>query len=393
VSTYRYRAARTDGGIVTGLVEATSLSAAGERVAGRGLLPISLSAAPEGGGKRAARRAELAVAFRSVATLVGVGVPLVKAVHATLPLTRGALRVALEGTARELMEGQSLARSLASQDLGFPPVLLGIVGAGERSGRLATALDEAAAQLEREAELLARVRQALAYPLVLLATGTASVVIIGLVIVPRFAALLGELGQELPTSTRLLLSLTSGTARWGPFLLAAGCAGAVLLTRLARSPAGRLRWHGWLLGLPLVGPIRHGLAAGRFTQSLSALLGSGTPMLAALDAAGSHVGDAAVGARVAEARERVAEGQPLAGSLERTAALPAVTTQLLAVGEASGELAVMAARAGRLAVADAERRLQAAVALLEPAIILGFGASVALVALALFQAVYAVRPL
>jgi type II secretory pathway component PulF len=392
MTTYRYRAARADGSLVAGSVEAASLPAAEERVAARGLLAVELAPAPGSALRRAAPRAELAVAFRSLASLVGAGVPLAKALGATQPLTRGPLRAALESTARLLVEGQSLAGALARQDIAFPGVVLGIIRAGERAGCLPQALDEAASQLEREVELNGRVRQALAYPLVLLATGTASVVIIGVVVVPRFAALLGELGQALPASTRLLLAATGAVARWGPAFLVAGAAGGWALHRWAHSPGGRLRLHEWLLGLPLVGAIRHGLAAGRFGHSLAALLGAGTPILGALDAAGSHVGDAAVASRVAAARERVAEGQPLAASLAGTNALPPLPLQLLAVGEASGELAVMAGRAGRLAAADAERRLQAAVSLLEPAIILLFGGGVALVALALFQAVYAVRP-
>ena len=392
MTAYRFRAARADGSLVSGSVEAGSLAVAEDRVAARGLLAVELVPAPESAVRRAAPRAELAVAFRSLASLVGAGVPLAKALGATQSLTRGALRAALESTARLLSEGQSLAGALARQEIAFPGVVLGIIGAGERAGRLPQALDEAASQLEREVELTARVRQALAYPLVLLATGTVSVVIIGVVVVPRFAALLGELGQTLPASTRLLLAATGAIARWGPVLLLAGAAGGWALRRWAHSPGGRLRLHEWLLGLPLVGAIRHGLAAGRFGHSLAALLGAGTPILRALDAAGSHVGDAAVASRVAAARERVAEGQPLAASLAGTNALPPLPLQLLAVGEASGELAVMAGRAGRLAAADAERRLQAAVSLLEPAIILLFGGGVAFVALALFQAVYAVRP-
>ncbi len=142
----------------------------------------------------------------------------------------------------------------------------------------------------------------------------------------------------------------------------------------------------------MVGPIRHALAGARATRSLGALLGAGASALPALEAAREASGDAAVAARIERARGRVFEGAALSSALRETGALTPVALELAAIGEGAGTLPELLARAAELDESVAERRLKAALTLLEPALILAFAALVAFVAAALLQAIYAVRP-
>ncbi len=207
MTAYRYQAARADGHLVKGLLDAPSVSKASSVLAERGLYPIRLREAPDARQRRAtASRGDLALMFRSIAALVAAGVPLERALLATEPVARGELRAAVTAARRQLHEGRTLAQSLASAGGVIPPIVTGMVRAGERGGRLARALDEAAAHLEQEAALVAHVRQALAYPLLLATAGLASVIVIGAVVVPKFAVMLTDLGEELPPATRLLLT-------------------------------------------------------------------------------------------------------------------------------------------------------------------------------------------
>ena len=267
---------------------------------------------------------------------------------------------------------------------------IGLVRAGERGVGLAHALDQAAAELEARAEMAGRIRAALAYPMLLAVVGTLSVALIVLVIVPRFAALLSDLGQALPTATRLLLALSDGLRRYGLVLGAALLAGAVAGVQLVSEQ--RAAWHAWLLGLPLFGPVRHAVATARAGRTLGVLLGTGTPALVALDIARQAVGDEAVARRLASARDRVAEGAGLAAALNGTAALSPTALELAAIGEGSGRLPDLLIRAAALEAQEAERRLKLLVTLLEPGLILAFAGVVAFVAAALLQAVYSLRP-
>jgi general secretion pathway protein F len=390
---FRYRAARADGGIVEGLVDAGSASQASATVTDRGLFPLSVTpvTAAETSRPPASRR-DLAIVFQSIAALVSAGVPLERAVASSEALARGGLRETLAAAGRHLREGEGFAAALAAARGVVPGIVLGMLRAGERGSQLPLALEHVAKHLEQEAELVARVRQALAYPLLLGVVGLVSVLVIGTVIVPRFAELLGDLGQELPAATRILLVGSSLLSHYW-FVLIPVMAGVVALgVEMARRPVSRRRIEEALLAAPLVGSVRLALATSRITRALGGMLAAGMPLLASLDAAAEAAGDGAVAARLTRTRDRVAAGAPLTASLEWEAALAQSALQLVQVGESSGRLADMARRAGDLAAQEAERRLKTLVTLVEPALIVAFGGLVAFVAAALLQAVYSIRP-
>jgi len=392
MTSFRYRAARADGGIVAGVVDARSADHASTIVADRGLFPLRVTSAEASVGLRhAASRRDLAIVFQSISGLVSAGVPLERAVASSASLARGSLRETLAVARARLQEGQTLAAALTAGGT-MPGVVLGMLRAGERGSQLPLALAHVATHLEQEAELIARVRQALAYPLLLAVVGLVSVLVIGTVIVPRFAELLGDLGQDVPAATQMLLFGSSLLSHYW-ILLVLLMAGIVAFgAEVARRPASRRQVDEALLVLPLVGGVRRGLATSRVARALGAMLAAGMPLLAALDATREAAGDLAVADRLARARERVAQGAPLTGSLEREEALTPSALQLLAVGESSGRLSDMAMRAGALAAGEAERGLKTLVTFIEPALIVVFGGLVAFVAAALLQAVYAIRP-
>ena len=391
MSAYSYRAARQDGAIVTGAIEADSYGQASATLASRGLFAIAVTEAAECQRSAASRR-DLAIVFHGIAALVSSGVPLERAVAASEPLASGPLRQTLAVTRERLREGASFANALAMGRGVVPGLVVGMVRAGERGSQLGTALDQVAAHLEQEADLVGRVRQALTYPVFLAVAGVASVLVITTVVVPRFAAILGDLGQQLPPATRLLLATSQFLSRfWIPLLLVA-VAATWSAIEWVRRPAGRKQLEEALLRIPFIGSVRRALATARVMRALGGMLRAGMPLLPALDAAREAAGDLAIAERLARSRERVLQGAPLALALEREAALTASALQLVMVGESSGRVAEMALGAGNLAAQEAERGLRALVTALEPALIVAFGGLVAFTAAALLQAVYSLRP-
>jgi type II secretory pathway component PulF len=377
---------------VRGLLEAVDDRDAGASLVERGLHPLQLDVAEQWEGRRrAAGRRELASVFRSIAALVTAGLPLDRAVAASEALAGTALREMLVESRAQLRAGRSFTQALDSGRGVVPPLVVGMVQAGERSSQLGRALDHVATHLEQEADLAGRVQQALAYPLLLCIAGTASVLVIGTVVVPRFAVILADLGQHLPASSRLLLAGSGILTNYGPVMVA--CAVAVIwgLAEWVRG-AGGVHWDRALLGVPAVGSIRLALASSRVMRALGGMLHAGMPLLPALEASRNAAGDRAVAERLTRVRQRVAEGGTLAGALERESAVSASARQLVAVGESSGQLASMSTRAGDLAALEAERALRTLVSLIEPALVVFFGGLVAFVAAALLQAVYSIRP-
>ncbi len=390
---FRYEAARTDGAMVRGTVEAVSEPAAAALLSGRGLYPVLVEASPVPDTRYRFNRPsarQQATVFESLASLVEAGVPLDRALAATERVAAGPLGDAVARVARQVREGASLGGALAAENGLFSGVSIGLVRAGERGVGLAAALSQAAAHLEREAETAARIRAALAYPLLLAVVGTASVGLITLFVVPRFAALLADVGQTLPTATRLLMAASSATRHYGLALVPVGILLILVSARLIEQR--RRAWHEWLLGLPLIGPARHSLATARAARTLGALLGVGTPALAALEISRDATGDAAVSARLEGAKGRVAEGAGLSSALAATRALTPAALQLAAIGDQAGRLPGLLAKAAEIEERDAERRIKTLVSFLEPALIVAFAGVVAFVAAALLQAVYALRP-
>lgn len=391
VTRYRYRAADASGRLRRGAEEATRPAELAARLAASGLVLLEARAVPPRPGRAASRR-ELAVLFQSLASLVRAGVPVVRALAASAPLVRGPLRARVHAAGRQLAAGQSLAHALDGGDGLVPAVVLGLLRAGERGSQLGVALEDAAAHLEREAALVARVRQALAYPLLLLGTGAVAVGVLVGTVIPRFAALLGDMGGTLPAPTRLLLALSAGVTRYAGVGTLTLLLGGLAAGQWLRQPRGRLAAETLLLRLPAVGPVRLALGTARAARALGSLLGAGVPLLPALDAAGTASGNPALVLRLRQVRAAVAAGGALAPALAAAGALSPSALQLIGVGESSGELAAMCLRAAALAEAEAERALTTLVSLLEPALILLFGGGVAFVAAALLQAVYALRP-
>jgi general secretion pathway protein F len=388
---FQFKAARRDGAQVRGRIDAASGSDAAMLLSARGLYPITVDqerTRPLGWRRHSAR--DQAMVFESLASLVGAGVPLEKALRATERIAPPKLRESIVQIGTRVREGGSLGAALAAEEGSFSSVTIGLVRAGERGVGLPRALQQAAAQLQREAETVARIRGALAYPILLAAVGALSVCVIVLFVVPRFAALLSDVGQSLPLATRLLVGVAAAVRRFGLAMGVLILGGITVALRIARER--QKEWHGWLLRLPLIGRIRHAVATARISHTLSALLGSGTPILAALTIAREAAADAAVGDRLTRSRDQIAEGASLSVALASTSALTESALQLIAIGEGSGRLAALLAKAAELEERDAESRLRTVVAFLEPALVLAFAAVVAFVAAALLEAVYSLRP-
>jgi type II secretory pathway component PulF len=390
---YTYRAAHRSGLVESGVVRAESADAARDLLSARGLFPVEVraeaDARPRG---RGMGTADLALGLRVLATLLESGLPISRALAAMDDLAPAPWRAALPALREAVRQGSSLGAALSAAPVAFPPLVVGLVQAGEAGSGLAAAVTRAAELTEAAAETRRAVRAALAYPLLLAGAGMASVALLVGFVLPRFAAILTDLGQGLPATARLVLG-AADAARAG-FLpaLATGVAALALWKLWTSTPEGLARWHAFLLALPLVGEIRRAGAVGRFGAALSALLESGVPLAPALSHATRATGDAALTARILAAREAVVGGQGIAASLERADAATPTAVRLIRTGEETGRLAPMLSHAGRIERARAERLVATLVRILEPALIIGFGAVVALVAAALLQSVYGVRP-
>jgi prepilin-type N-terminal cleavage/methylation domain-containing protein len=295
---FAYRAAHGSGLLETGTIRAESAEAARELLSARGLFPVEVRLERGGEGARPRMSAgDMALGLRVLATLLESGLPVGRALAAMDDLVPAPWKPALPAMRDAVRQGGSLAAALAAAPVGVPPLVVGLVQAGEAGAGAAPAVARAAELMERSAETRRAVRAALAYPLVLAAAGVASLALLVGFVLPRFAAVLAELGQGLPPTARTVLALAEG-ARMGAIPGVLTVASALALWRVWVGTAeGRARWHAFLLALPGVGTIRRAAATGRFCAALGALLESGVPIAPALAHASRATGDAALSAR------------------------------------------------------------------------------------------------
>ena len=395
---FAYRAATSAGRTIRGVEDAESPAALERTLGTRGLYPLEVSpataAATEPAGRRAfrARRADVVEAVRYLATLMDAGFPLDRALGAvSRVVARRDTAAAVLDVRDRVRGGARLDDALAAHPALFPRFAVGMVRAGERGGYLARALERLSTQLEREQALRSRLLSALVYPAVMTVVGAGAVAVLFVYVLPRFVALLEDTGSALPRSTAMLLALGGWIGAWWWALLLAPVVLATAIAALRSTEEGRAGVDRVLLGLPIIGPVRRRAACSRLARTLSTLLGSGLPILPALEIAAASQADGAVAEAVLRAREEVRAGGRLAAALRRGGVFPFLFVQMVEVGEEGGRLPDMLERAAQSLEGELERGLERLMRLVEPAMIIVFGALVGFVALSLLQAIYGIR--
>ena len=390
---FAYRAADASGAIENGVVDARSARDAREIIMSRGLYLLEI----ERREARSERReplpvADLALGLRMLAELLESGLSMSRALHAFEELAPRGWRPALPHIRQSVREGRTFASALASAPIAIPGLVIGIAQAGEAGSGLGFAIRRAADLMEAASEMRSSIRSALAYPMIVAAAGLVSVGVLMTVVLPRFARILADLGQTLPATTRMVIqSATIVRASLIPATIAA-VLGAAAWKAWVQTSRGRQSWHRLLLQLPLFGAVRRAAAVARMAHSLSALLESGVTIASALVLAGRATADAEIEARLAAARAAVSTGEPLSHALETNAAATPTVVRLVRAGEESGRLAAMLGHAAKIEQERADRIVRTAVRMLEPMLLLTFASIVAIIAAALLQAIYSVRP-
>jgi general secretion pathway protein F len=390
---FRYRGAHPDGRLERGKLVAASRKDAQRILIERGVQPFEVVQLEPSSWRRATIPvADLAVTLRILADMLDAGLPLARALHMLATVAPPHMANALPTVLAAVREGKGFVAALAQAEVRVPPEIAGIIRAGERGSGLARAVRDAAVLCDDSATTRAALRGALAYPMLLAVAGIASLGLLVGIVLPRFAAILGDLGQTLPLTTRIVLRVGDvGRATAIPATVIA-IVGFVAWRQWTATTIGRRRWHAALLRIPVLGDLRLGAAGARLCASIAALLSSGVPLAAAIRSAAASTGDDEISHRILLARTDVEQGSRFSDALAKHGATTVFVQRLVRAGEESGRLASMLSHAAQLERDRVLRRLRAGVRLLEPAMIVGFGGVVALVAAALLQALYSIRP-
>jgi general secretion pathway protein F len=391
VPAYRFEALDAAGKSKIGLLEADNARAARSQLRAQQLVPIDVApvaAQAQGAGGLSLRGRvfsanTLAIWTRQLAGLVGSGLPLERALTAlTDEADDPRQRELLAHLRAEVNAGAPFARALASAPREFDEVYRAVVGAGEQSGQLGTVLEKLADDLEERQALKAKLIGAALYPAIVSLVAVAIVIFLVTYVVPQVASVFAGGKRALPFLTSAMLAVSAFVRGWG-WLVGLGVVGGVLtLLQMRRNDAFRERFDAFWLTLPLIGRLARGYNAARFAGTLAMLAGAGVPILKALQAAAETLSNRAMRADAQAALVQVREGAPLAAALAGKKRFPGLLAMFARLGEQTGQLPVMLARAAAQLGAEVQRRAMALATILEPLLIVTMGAVVMLIVLA-----------
>jgi type IV pilus assembly protein PilC len=319
------------------------------------------------------------------ATMLRAGIPVLQTLELLQRTQASAFfRDVLARVLDQVRSGVALSEAFAAQGDLFPKLYCATILAGERSGELVPVLARYTQHQQMMAAVGRRVKSALTYPLVLITLSFGLVILLMTYVIPRFATFYVGFAAELPLITQVVVSTSSWVQRNLPFLLG-GAALAYLLGRgWLRSEAGQVAIDRAKLKVPFVGEIFHLFALSQFARSLGTLVGSGTPLVNALEIASETVTNRSIAVPIARVASRVREGQSLWMSLQATKQFPELSIAMVQVGEATGALESMLTNVSQFYDETIEVKLARVVSLIEPAVLVLMGGVVASLLLSVY---------
>jgi general secretion pathway protein F len=327
---------------------------------------------------------DVAITTRQLATLLRAGVPLVEGLSAIIDqVEQGKLGSALTQIRDKVNEGTSFADALRAHPKIFESLFVNMVAAGESSGTLDSVLERLADHLDASSELRGKVSGALWYPGFMLFFLVGVLSLLMLVVVPKVTTIFEGFNATLPWYTRLVIftSHAFGNFWWLMLLMTAG--GIYGFRRWLLTKEGRHTWDKRVLKLPLVGELVLMIALARFSRTLSTLLASGVPLLVALDITRNVLGNVELMRVVEEARGSIREGESVAAPLKRSGAFPPIVTQMIAIGERSGQLEQMLVHVAMSYEKQVDTKLIAMTSLLGPLLIVLMGVLTGFIAISI----------
>ena len=324
------------------------------------------------------RSTDLAIFTRQFATMINAGLPIMQCLEILREqVTKDHFRKIIGQVSDSVKGGKTLAEALAQHPKVFSSLYVHMVEAGELGGMLDDILRRLAAYLEKANALKRKIRGAMVYPALITLVACGGTIFMLTTIVPTFAKLFQEFGGTLPLPTRVVLMVSAILQHNFLYLVGLMVALSQGLRYARRTENGRYKIDKLLLRLPIFGNLLNKSAISRFSRTLGTLLSSGVAILDSLDITAKTAGNSVVKEAVNLARSRIAEGQNISDPLKASGVFPPMVTQMVAVGERTGQLDNMLKKIADFYDEQIDAAVAALTSVLEPIIVIFMGFIVA----------------
>lgn len=394
---FKYFARNQEGKEIKGVIEARDSSAVADVLHDRGLIVVDVKEEMKFDLERlneinigGVPMQDKVVFMRQLATMISAGLAITKALEilkqqATNPYFQRVLIDVLES----VQGGMSLAESFRNQSEDvFDDITLNLIQAGEESGNLDKILERLAGEMEEQKSMGAKIKSAMIYPVIILIVIVAVIIIMMVVLVPSMTEVYSEFGAELPWATQLLISMSDFMSKLWWVILTVLLVFVVGIKMFLNTDRGRNIWDKIVLKIPTVGKIVTKMQLSNFTRILSLLLGSGLSIIQALELTANSLSNSVFRNSVLEARSEVEKGGSLAVPIARNEYFPLIVSQMIAVGEETGELDTVLAKVSQYYKEEVDTATDNLSALIEPVMLVLMGVSIGFIALAVYMPMF-----
>ncbi|KPK97215.1 MAG: hypothetical protein AMJ95_10170 [Omnitrophica WOR_2 bacterium SM23_72] len=395
---YAYTAKVEPQKVIQGFMEAASEQDVVEKLSGMGYFPVSIQ--PEDSylyrkrflSFRKISNRDIVLLSRDLTSLIESGVNILNSLHIVSTQTPNKyLKTVLSDMIDKIKDGKSLSESLNTHPELFSPLYISMIHSGEVGGNLDQTFKRLADYVEKEEELKNSVRAALTYPAFVFSIGTLTVIVLLTFVIPRLVTMFEDMGQALPLPTRILVGLSGLLSSYGWLILTLALLAIFTFKRISRKPQAKATLDKIKLKLSVWGPIVLKSQIGRLVRTLSLLLASGTPVVYALDTATTTLDNQVLKAELQKFKERIREGESFSRCLTDSKIFPVFVTNIVTVGEESGNLEQALLRIADDYEREVDRSLKVMTRLLEPVIILAMGLIVGFIVLSMLLPIFQIN--
>ncbi len=328
---------------------------------------------------------------RQFATMIDAGLPLVQCLEILSSQEPNKIfAVVLRDIKSTVEQGSTFSDALRRHPKIFDALFTNLVQAGEVGGILDTILNRLAQYIEKRQKLARQVRGALVYPTAVIMIMIVVMTVLLTWVIPAFENMFAEFGAKdaLPALTKAVIAVSRNFVTFLPILVLIGAGAAFALVTIYRRPRGRRFFHGLMLKTPVVGNVLQKIAVARFTRTLGTLLGSGVPILDALEIVAKASGNMVVEEGIMYARLKISEGKNMAEPLSELKVFPGMVVQMVAVGEQTGALDTMLNKIADFYEDEVDVAVAALTSLIEPILMVVIGSMVGTVLIAMYMPIF-----
>ena len=395
MATFSYRARDNSGQIYTGTIEGDSREAVIDRLREMKYFIISVEKKSSGllsqevTFLKSIKIRDLAIFYRQFATMVSAGLTLVNCLEILSKQTENKLLAKkIEDIKKKVEQGSTLADAFASHPETFSKLYINMIKAGEVGGVLDDILNRMATLTEKEYELRQKVKSAMTYPGFVIGAAVVMAIFMLAFILPQFVGVFQQFGGELPLLTRILVVFTEIFNRYWYIFFAVILLLVFLFISYNRTKQGHKNIDRLKLKIPIFGNLTLKTCINRFTRTLGTLIRSGVPIIQSLKISAESVGNDIIAEAVMQAADRIKEGQSISAPLEESKVFPPMVTQMILVGEESGELETMLLNVAQFYDQEVDRAVEQLTSVIEPILMAVVALGVGVMVIAMYLPIF-----